>query len=135
MAISYFNVDVENISNLSDLPNSEEGLSSAEMKATFDRAAVDIKNYINNTLVPQLNATFVKGFEVTFPAGETTYVLNTASYGLNANTIVFCQPTVESQHLWNECNVKCSAVTTNKLTFTAMSAPSSSVTIQVLVFG
>lgn len=133
MAISLFNTDVENISQLSDLPNAEDGLTSAELKATFDKAGVDIKNYINGTLVPQINVAIAKAFTVTFPAGETTYEYTSSSYGLNANSIVFCQPVRSSQGLWNACDVQCSAVATNKLTFTAATAPSSDVSIQVLV--
>ena len=133
MAIPLFNVDVQNVSQLSDLPNAEQGLTAAQLKAVFDKAGVDIKTYINNTLVPNINTALAKAFTVTFPAGETTYNLNTASYGLTANSIIYCQPQRASQSLWNSCDVKCSAVTTNKLTFTATTAPSSDVSIDVLV--
>ena len=40
MAIPLFNVDVENVSGLSDLPNSEDGLTSEQLKAVFDKAGV-----------------------------------------------------------------------------------------------
>ena len=133
MAIQLFNVDVENVSQLSDLPNAEQGLTSAQLKAVFDKAGVDIKTYINGTLVPNINTALAKALTVTFPAGETTYNLNTASYGLTANSIIYCQPQRASQSLWNSCDIQCSAVTTNKLTFTATTAPSSDVSIDVLV--
>lgn len=131
MAYTLFDTDVENISGLSDLPNSEEGYTSAQLKAIFDKAGVDIKAYLNGTLIPELNLSVAKAFTVTFPSGSTTYDFETASYGLNANTIIFCQPATESQGLWNDCNIKCSAVTTNKLSFTAATAPSSNVSINV----
>lgn len=133
MAIPLFNVDVENVSQLSDLPNSEDGLTSAQLKAVFDKAGVDIKSYINSSLVPSINTALAKAFTVTFPSGETSYNYTSASYGLTANSIILCQPQKDSQHLWNKCDVKCSAVTTNKLTFTATTAPSSDVSIDVLV--
>lgn len=133
MAISLFNTDVENVSQLSDLPNSEDGLTSAQLKAVFDKAGVDIKDYINGTLVPQINTALAKAFTVTFPSGETTYDYTSSSYGLNANSIIYCQPVRASQGLWNSCDIQCSAVTTNKLSFTAATAPSSDVSIQVLV--
>ena len=133
MAIPLFNVDVENVSQLSDLPNAEDGLTSAQLKAVFDKAGVDIKTYINSDLVPSINTALAKAFTVTFPSGQTTYNYTTSSYGLTANSIVYCQPQRSSQSLWNKCDVKCSGVTTNKLTFTATSAPSSNVSIDVLV--
>ena len=133
MAISLFNKDVQNVSALSDLPNTEEGLTSAQLKAVFDQAGVDIKTYINSTLVPQINNALARTLTVTFPSGQTSYNLTTSSYGLTANSIVYCQPQRDSQHLWNTCDVKCSGVTTNKLSFTATSAPSAAVKIDVLV--
>lgn len=133
MAYTLFGADVENVSNLSDLPNADDGLTSAELKAVFDKAGKDIKSYLNGTLVPELDVGAAKAFTVTFPSGVTSYEYTYASYGLNANSIVFCQPARSSQHLWNTCDVKCSSVTTNKLTFTAASAPSSSVSINVCV--
>lgn len=133
MAIPLFNVDVDNVSQLSDLPNAEDGLTSAELKAVFDKAAGDIKDYLNDTLVPQLNNVLAKAFTVTFPSGVTTYDFTSTSYNLNANSIVYCQPQRSSQTLWNSCDIKCSEVTTNKLTFTAATAPSSDVSIDVIV--
>ena len=133
MAISLFNADVENVSALSDLPNADDGLTSAQLKAVFDKAGVDIKSYINTTLVPQINTALAKAFTVTFPSGQTTYNYTSASYGLTANSIVYCQPKRASLALWNRHDVKCSAVATNKLTFTAASAPSAAVSIDVLV--
>lgn len=133
MAITLFNKDVENISQLSDLPNAEEGYSSAELKAIFDKAGVDIKDFINNSLIPELNVGLAKAFTVTFPSGVTTYDYTTSSYGISATSIVYCQPQRASQSLWNTCDVKCSEAALNKLTFTAASAPSSDVYIDVIV--
>lgn len=39
-------IDVENISKLDDLPNDVGGLSAAELKATFDKAGVDLKQFL-----------------------------------------------------------------------------------------
>lgn len=133
MAIPFFNVDVDNVSQLSDLPNSEDGLTSAQLKAVFDKAGSDIKTYINGTLVPNINTALAKAFTVTFPSGETSYNYTSSSYGLTSSSIVYCQPQRSSQSLWNSCDIQCSAVATNKLTFTAVTAPSSDVSIDVLV--
>ena len=131
MAYTLFDTDVENISSLSDLPNAEDGYTSAQLKAIFDKAGVDIKAYLNGTLIPELNAGTARAFTVTFPANVTTYDFTSANYNLNSNSIIFCQPERTSQSLWNSCGIKCSAVTTNKLTFTATSAPTSAVVIDV----
>lgn len=55
MALTTFDEDVENISALGDQPNDDDGLTAAELKALFDKAGVDLKNYINNILIPELN--------------------------------------------------------------------------------
>lgn len=51
-----FTKDVNNIQALSDRPNEQDGLSSAELKAKFDQAVADIKDYINNTLTSTLDS-------------------------------------------------------------------------------
>ena len=132
MAYTLFTADVENISGLSDLPNTEDGYTSAQLKAIFDKAGKDIKAYLNGTLIPELDVGAAKGFTVTFPANATTYDFESVSYGLNANTVIFAQPQRSSQSLWNSCDIKCSAVTTNKLSFTATTAPTSDVLIDVI---
>jgi hypothetical protein len=45
-------ITVNTIQSLSDNPNTDDGLSSAQLKAKFDQVAVDIKAYINNSLIP-----------------------------------------------------------------------------------
>ncbi|MBR6351709.1 MAG: hypothetical protein IKR93_05245 [Firmicutes bacterium] len=72
MAFTTFTGEVNNISQLSDTPTLTEGLSPDELKARFDLGNVRIKDYINNTLLPQLEnasaaaslgAVSVSGFE------------------------------------------------------------------------
>ncbi len=46
--------DLYILSLLDDEPNDVGGMSSAELKAKFDEAANTIKDYINNTLIPEL---------------------------------------------------------------------------------
>lgn len=46
--------DLYIISLLDDEPNDVGGMSSAELKAKFDEAANTIKDYINNSLIPEL---------------------------------------------------------------------------------
>lgn len=54
MAITSFDVDVMNISRLTDQPNDNDGMTADELKALFDKAPSDIKDYINNVLIPEL---------------------------------------------------------------------------------
>lgn len=55
MALEIMKDDVKIIQGLSDYPNQEEGLTSGEMKAKFDEAAVMLQDYINNSVVPAVN--------------------------------------------------------------------------------
>lgn len=56
MALTKFLTEVNNIQALSDKPNEIDGLTSAELKAKFDKAGSDIKTYINETLTEQLDS-------------------------------------------------------------------------------
>jgi len=49
--ISEFSENVRNVSSLPDKP----ALTSEELKLLFDKAGIDIKNYINNVLVQEIN--------------------------------------------------------------------------------
>lgn len=55
MALTKFLENVNNIQALSDKPNEIDGLTSAELKAKFDKAGSDIKTYINDTLTEQID--------------------------------------------------------------------------------
>lgn len=55
MSIEKMTDDVEIIQALSDNPNSEDGLTSEDLKKKFDEGSRRIKNYINKTLVPAVN--------------------------------------------------------------------------------
>lgn len=56
MAFIRLEKDTANISKLSDRPNQNDGLSSAQLKSRFDLASNDIKTYINETLIPALES-------------------------------------------------------------------------------
>lgn len=57
MAIPKFEEDVEIVSKIPNYPGSEGGLSPEEFRAKFDAAAVLIKNYLNNVLIPEMDKT------------------------------------------------------------------------------
>ena len=52
--MTLFNEDVNNVSRLENLPNENQGLDPDSLKAVFDKAANDIKNFINNVLIPEI---------------------------------------------------------------------------------
>lgn len=54
MAYTTFDTDVENIQKLGDQPNDTDGLSADELKALFDKAGMDLKAFINNTMLPEI---------------------------------------------------------------------------------
>lgn len=49
MALTTYSGDTDYISQLSDQPNDNEGLSAAELKAEFDRFGTEFKTYFNGT--------------------------------------------------------------------------------------
>jgi hypothetical protein len=56
MAFTRLENDIANISKLSDRPNQNDGLSAAQLKGRFDKAGIDIKDFINETLIPALES-------------------------------------------------------------------------------
>lgn len=55
MAIRPLEADVEIISKLGTNPGVDNGLSEEQIKAKFDEAAVILKDYINNYLIPEFD--------------------------------------------------------------------------------
>lgn len=56
LEITYMDGDLNIIQALDDEPNDVGGLSSAELKAKFDEGPNKIKNFLNNSLIPELLA-------------------------------------------------------------------------------
>ena len=57
MAFTSCTVTVNNIASLSDLPNTTDGLTSAQLKQKFDQTGTDLKTYLNSTLLSELAST------------------------------------------------------------------------------
>jgi hypothetical protein len=55
MALTKFTINVDNIQALSDKPNEIEGLTPDQLKAKFDKAPKDIKDYINDTITEEVD--------------------------------------------------------------------------------
>ena len=56
MALAKFEKDMAIISALDDEPNDVGGLSAAELKAKFDEGGQALKQFLNETLTPQIDA-------------------------------------------------------------------------------
>lgn len=56
MALSKFEKDMAIISALDDEPNDVGGLTAAELKAKFDEGGKAIKQFLNETLTPQIDS-------------------------------------------------------------------------------
>lgn len=57
MALPRFEEDVQIISKIPNYPGSEGGLTPEQFRAKFDEAAQLIKDYLNMTLLPEMDAT------------------------------------------------------------------------------
>ena len=57
--LTKFTEHVNNIQALSDRPNTADGLTSHELKERFDKAGSDIKDFLNNTLIPEMEEGFI----------------------------------------------------------------------------
>lgn len=52
--LTNFTENVNNIQALSDRPNTADGITSQQLKEKFDKAGSDIKTFINNTLIEEI---------------------------------------------------------------------------------
>ncbi|MGO5113619.1 hypothetical protein ACTQ33_01075 [Candidatus Avoscillospira sp. LCP25S3_F1] len=55
MALTRFEKDMVIIQQLDDQPNDVGGLTAAELKAKFDEGGMAVKEYLNDTLLPELD--------------------------------------------------------------------------------
>lgn len=56
MTIANMSTNLNIIAALADKPNATDGLTAAQLKAKFDEGPNALKSYINNTMVPAINA-------------------------------------------------------------------------------
>lgn len=56
MALTRFSGDADVISQLSNQPNDNDGLSAAQLKARFDQYGTDFKEYFNNVFIPEVES-------------------------------------------------------------------------------
>lgn len=67
MALTKFEKDMSIIQKLDDEPNDVGGLTAAELKAKFDEGGEAVKDFLNETLIPELN----EGFTGSVPTSTT----------------------------------------------------------------
>lgn len=70
MALPIFEKDIAFVSKLDDYPNDVGGLSAAELKAVFDQAGQEIQQYINDTLIPEVESEIQMAAEGERPGGN-----------------------------------------------------------------
>ena len=58
--LTKFTKNVNNIQALSDRPNTADGLTAQQLKERFDQAGIDIKSFLNDTLISELENLFGK---------------------------------------------------------------------------
>lgn len=113
MSFTRFQAEVGNISALSNTPNVTDGLSGAQLRARFDKAAEDIKAYLNNVLLVQLEGT-----------GSAGNLGITEIDGLVADTV---QEALEALYQAildaSQGEIPDGSVTTQKLADTSVTAP------------
>ncbi len=62
--------DLNHVQGLSNLPNADDGLTPEQLKAKFDQAGNEIKDYLNNTLTPEIDSTFATKAENSLKANK-----------------------------------------------------------------
>ncbi len=71
--ITNLTANVNNIQALSDRPNTADGITSQQLKEKFDKAGADIKDYINNTLIEEIEG-YLNQAKSHIETIETNYV-------------------------------------------------------------
>lgn len=77
--------DIAYISKLGDSPNADDGLSSEELKAEFDRGVLALQTYLNETLVEKLNADVIGKLNNILSSSGNIYTGGTMAGELNMN--------------------------------------------------
>ena len=104
MSIPRFLADLAIIQKLSDLPNSTEGLTAAELKARFDAAGLATQKFINEQLVPSITADNIPFTATNEIAAANIYdaILNVHSQVRDAATGAIANGSVTTEKLSNE---------------------------------
>ena len=86
MALEKLTKDMSIVAKLDDEPNDVGGMSSAELKDKFDEGGKAIRDYLNNTLVPALEALGVEAAVLLPDGGGFKYLRLNADNVLEVST-------------------------------------------------
>lgn len=102
MALTTCSVNTGVISSLDDKPNSVGGLSAAQFKAKFDEAATGVKNYLNNTLIPEIepkSAVLTATHDLSV-AGTQSIAVSFLAKTIKITAIVANEANKDSEGMW-----------------------------------
>ena len=155
MALNKLNSDLSIIAKLGDQPGADNGLTTAQLKAKFDEAALLIQNYINNYLIPEIDIIFdidelkdyIKDLYKDTPNMRvTTAILPAAGWAGNAQTVAVEGVTADkekcavittaetgSHDMYLDCGVLLTGQGENTLSFTCKEIPEAALTVNVLI--
>lgn len=96
MNVALFDKDVGIIQQLDTYPNEgDDGLSDEQLKAKFDEAAMAIKEYLNETVVPALNSTLTAEEILEKIASGGNSDVDLGDRSLSASKVVVATPVAE----------------------------------------
>ena len=126
---------IEAVQNVTATAN--EAKSTAATAQSLAQSASNVANDAN-TKVTSLNST-VNGKQAKHKTATVTLDKSVKTWtkscsGVTANNAVICSPAPASYAQWTANEIRCTAQASNQLTFTATTAPTAAVTVNVLIF-
>ena len=111
-----------------------------QFKAIFDEWFNGLQNLINADTETMLVAALPVSITVTLPAsgwvaGTGGYTCEATVIGMTATKTVMVQPTTDSVTKYSAAEIRCTAQGVNKLTFSAVTAPTEEVKVSVVHMG
>lgn len=144
MAIMKFQDNLNIIGMLSDYPGSEDGLTTQEFKNLFDKAGLLIQQYINNTLIPNIENTIPGLYSVTMDLktvvltvkgwANFTQTVNVDKVLANANEqAIISTAAPASLETYLDSNIRMTGQGAGTLTFSCDEVPATSVAVNILI--
>jgi len=81
MALTQFTEDTGIIAALSNTPNSSDGLTATQLKAKFDENSANLKTYINDTLIDELDTHIASALTASSAFGTDNVILRSDGTG------------------------------------------------------
>lgn len=144
MSIERMNEDLEIISKLGDVPGSDNGLTSNQLKGLFDKAGLLLQAFINNKLIPAIENTTPGLYALTMDLA--TVVLAATGWIDNTQTVqvekviansnqqaVIAVANAASVDTYLDANIKMTGQGAGTLTFVCDEVPTSSVALNLMI--